>query len=389
MNLDIKIKVSSKFRIATIIMIAIGIIVIVSGFLTGNTHRTWANLLLNNFYFLSLAIGATFWMAMAGITQAGWSSAYLRIPQAMSMYIIVSFVLWFFMFFGIHDLYHWTHPEVVANDHILLHKSPYLNIPFFTVRFLIFFVLWILLTLRIRKLSLKEDIEGGTKLFNKIEFTSKVLIFVLAFSFSLFAIDWLMSLDAHWYSTIFAFKKFVSAFLHGTAIITAIAVILNMNGYLPMLTKAHKADFSRYIFALSIIWGYMWLSQYLLIWYANIPEETVYYVPRIMSEYKGFFYAELILNWLIPFLFLMWNKIGKTNWGLLSIAFILIIGQWVELYMSIMPGSVDSHSISYIEIGSFIGFAGLFALVVATMLSKSNLIPKKHPYIMESMPENH
>jgi hypothetical protein len=389
MNMDIKLKVSGKFRIAMIVMIVIGIIAIVTGFFSGDAHRTWANLLLNNFYFLSLAIGATFWMAMQAITQSGWSSSYLRIPQAMSMYIMVSFVLWLFMFFGLHDLYHWTHPEALEHDAILLHKAPYLNVPFFTVRFAVFFALWIFLTLRIRSLSIKEDLLGGTKFFEKIEFSSKVLIFVLAFSFSLFAIDWLMSLDAHWYSTIYAVKKFVSAFLHGTAVITAIAVILHMNGYLPQLTKSHKADFSRYIFALSIIWGYMWFSQYMLIWYANIPEETVYYVPRIMTEYKELFYAELLLNWLVPFIFLMWNKVGKTNWGLLSITGVLIIGQWIELYMSIMPGTVDSHSIGYLEIGSFIGFTGLFALVVATALSKANLIPKKHPYLMESLHDDH
>jgi hypothetical protein len=370
-------------------MIAIGLISIIAGFLTGDTHRTWANLLLNNFYFLSLAIGAIFWMTMQAITQSGWSSSYLRIPQAMGIYLIVSFALWFIMFFGIHDLYHWSHTEAVQNDPVLLHKSAYLNLPFFAIRFVVFFALWIFLSMRIRRMSIKEDTEGGTKLFEKIEFSSKVMIFVLAFTFSLFSIDWLMSLDAHWYSTIYAIKKFVSAFLHGTALVAAIAVILHMQGYFPQLTKKHKADFQRYIFALSIIWAYMWLSQYLLIWYANIPEETVYYVPRIMTEYKTLFYAELVLNWFVPFLFLMWNRIGKTNWGILTIVAILIVGQWIELYMSIMPGTVESHKITYIEIGSFIGYFGLFAFVVATALSKANLIPKKHPYLMESLHDDH
>lgn len=389
MNLDIQFKVGSKFRVSMIVLIAIGLLAIIAGFLTGEVHRTWANLLLNNFYFLSLAIGGIFWMTMQSITQSGWSSSYLRIPQAMGIYLMVSFVLWFIMFFGVHDLYHWSHPEAVENDPILLHKSAYLNLPFFAIRFVVFFLIWIFLSLRIRNLSIKEDTEGGTKLFKKAEFTSKVLIFVLAFSFSLFSIDWLMSLDAHWYSTIYAFKKFVSAFLHGTAIVAAIAVILHMQGYFPQLTESHKSDFQRYIFALSIIWGYMWLSQYLLIWYANIPEETIYYVPRSMTEYKTLFYGELILNWFVPFTFLMWNKIGKTNWGLLTVTGILIVGQWVEMYMSIMPGTVESHKITYIEIGSFIGYFGLFALVVAIALSKSNLIPKKHPYLMESLHDDH
>ena len=157
MDLDIKYKVGGTFRIITIIMVVIGIIAIVMGFMSGDNTRIWANLLLNNFYFLSLAIGATFWMTMSAITQAGWSSAYLRIPQAISMWLVVSFVLWFFMFFGIHDLYHWTHSDAVAHDPILMHKSGYLNVPFFTIRFVVFFGLWILLTFHLRNMSIKQD----------------------------------------------------------------------------------------------------------------------------------------------------------------------------------------------------------------------------------------
>ncbi len=382
---DKRIQVGGTFKVIMIIMIAVGLIAILAGFFTGNSTRTWANLLLNNYYFLSVVIGATFWMALQSITQSGWSAAYIRIPQAMSMYLIVSFVLWLVMFFGIHDLYHWTHQEAVDHDAILLHKAPYLNVPFFSIRFVVFFALWILLTQRIKKLSALEDIHGGLKYFNKIEMTSKAYIFVLAVSFSLFTIDWLMSLDAHWYSTIYAVKKFVMAFYHGVVVITVIAIILYKTGYLPVLNKTHLSDFARYIFALSIIWGYMWLSQYLLIWYANIPEETVYYVPRIMSEYKTMFYLELIVNWLFPFLFLMWNRVAKNPTALLVVALILFLGQWIELYMSIMPDTVDSHSISYIEIGTFIGYTGVFALVVALALSKMRIVPKNHPYMEESI----
>ncbi len=175
------------------------------------------------------------------------------------------------------------------------------------------------------------------------------------------------------------------AFYHGVVVVTVIAILLYKAGYLPILTKTHLSDFARYIFALSIIWGYMWLSQYLLIWYANIPEETVYYIPRIMTEYKSMFYAELIINWLFPFLFLMWNRVAKNPTALLVVALVLFVGQWIELYMSIMPDTVDSNSIGYIEIGSFIGYTGLFAAVVVYALSKMRLVPKNHPYMDESI----
>ena len=387
--MDKKVQLSGKFKITMIIMIVVGLISVAIGFITEDGKRAWANLLLNNYYFLSIAIGATFWMAIQYVTQSGWSSAYIRIPMAMSNYVIVSAVLFAILFFGVHDLYHWSHADAIASDPLLKHKEPYLNVPFFAARYVVFFALWIYLTWRIKNLSLKEDTLGGTKMFEKLEFTSKVFIFVFAVSFSLFSIDWLMSLDAHWYSTIYVVKKFIMAFFHGVAMLTAIAIILNKLGYLPMLTKKHLHDFSRYIWALSLIWGYMWLSQYLLIWYANILEETVYYIPREMGEYKGLFYTELIMNWAFPFFFLMWNRIAKSaNWLLFAVG-VLIIGQWVELYMSIMPNTVESHGISYIEIGTFIGSFGLFALIVGISLSKIPVVPQKHPYLIESTTEEH
>jgi hypothetical protein len=147
-------------------------------------------------------------------------------------------------------------------------------------------------------------------------------------------------------------------------------------------------DFARYIFALSIIWGYIWLSQYILIWYANIPEETVYYVPRIMEDYKTYFYLELIVNWAFPFIFLMWNRVSKNAWALLFVAVVLMAGQWIELYMSIMPDTADTHNITYIEVGTFLGYFALFAMVVAWSLARIPLVAKNHPYLIESL-EHH
>lgn len=386
--MDKKLQVSGTFKTVMIILIAVGVAAIVLGFVTDQQSRTWANLLLNNYYFVSLSLGAFFWLAIQAISQSGWSSGFLRIPQAMGVYLILGAILWMVLYFGLHDLYHWTDPQAVAHDALLQHKHPYLNVPFLIIRYALFFGLWIYLVLRINKLSLLEDQLGGLEFFKKIEFNSKVFIFVFAFTFSLFTIDWLMSLDPHWYSTIYAVKKFIMAFYHGAAVIVAVVIVLNKLGYFSFLTKEHLHDFSKYIFALSIIWGYMWLSQYLLIWYANIPEETIYYVPRSLEYYKFFFYAELVVNWLFPFLFLMWNRIAKNANALLFTVAVLIVGQWIELYMSIFPDTVPNHSIGFIEIGSFVGFAALFTLVVVMVLSKKPLIPKNHPYIMESMHED-
>ncbi|MBT3210070.1 MAG: quinol:cytochrome C oxidoreductase [Bacteroidetes bacterium] len=384
--------VSPKLRIASIILVLIGIAAIIVGFLS-NPQRTWANYLINNYYFISLAIGATFFMAIQYITQSGWSSMFKRIAEAMGSYIPYAAVLLFiFVLFGAHSIYHWSHHDAVEADALLKHKSPYLNTPFFIIRYLIIFAVWIVLIALLRKFSLKEDLIGGMEYFHKSEFYSKVFIFALAVTFSFGTFDWIMSIDAHWFSTIFAIKNLVSAFLHGSAILALIVILLHKQGHFPMLNKSHLHDLSKYMFILGIIWAYMWFSQFLLIWYANMPEETFYYQTRISGEWKVLFYVNVILNWLFPFLFLMLNKIAKNINALLITAVVLMIGMWVDLYLQVMPGSTISesspmgiNSIGFVEIGMFLGFLGLFIFAVSRTLSKAKLIPENHPYIEESL----
>ncbi len=381
--MDNKLQVSKSFKIIMIILIAIGVVTVAAGFLSGEVTRTWSNLLINNFMFLSIALGGLFWMALQAITQSGWSSAFIRVPQSLVSYLLVAAVLWIPLFFGIPHLFHWTGARAAA-DPVLVHRSPYLNVPFFIIRTVVFFALWILIASRIRKLSLREDEVGGLDAFNKIEFNSKVFIFVLGISFVFVGIDWLMSLDAHWYSTLFSVKFFVSAFYHGSAVIVAAVIILNYLGYFPFLNEGHRHDFSKYIFMLSIMWGYMWFVQYLLIWYGNIPEETAYYFYPRQEGFHGLFLAEIFINWLFPFLFIMWNRMAKSATILLITVAVLIVGQYIEIYNAVMAETMHKVVFGYLEIGTFIGFAGLFVLVSALSLAKHPMVAKNHPYLMES-----
>jgi len=298
-NMDQKLKISKRFNYLTFILMGIGLVTIITGFFV-NPTKTWANYLMNNYYFLSLAIGATFFAALQYITQTGWSSAFIRVPQAMSDVIpVIAILMLPILIFGLPELYHWAHAGAAEHDPIIAHKSPYLNQSFFIFRYILFFAVWIFLTQYLKRLSLKEDKVGGLKYFHRSGLFSKVYIFALAITFSLATFDWVMSVDVHWFSTIFAFRNFAMAFYHGTVVITLIIIILSKLGYLPFLNKAHLKDLSKYIFILSIIWTYLWFSQYILIWYANIPEETVYYLPRTKGAFVPLFYAELIINFAI------------------------------------------------------------------------------------------
>ena len=384
-----KLIVTNTFRIFTFILIIIGAGAFIGGLLT-DSQRTWSNYLIVNYYFFSLALGAAFFLTLQYISQSGWSSGFLRVPEAMMAYIPFAAVFFLLIWFGMHDLYHWSHPEAIKHDPLLKHKSAYLNVPFFFIRMIIFFALWIVFTRKLRKISVETDLAAPESImgyFDKNEVYSKIFIFIFAITFSLSSFDWIMSLDPHWYSTIFALKNVVAAFLHGTSIMILIIFILYRRGYFPFLNKYHLHDFSRYLFMLSIIWGYFWFSQFMIIWYGNIPEETVYYYVRWQDHWEILFWLEIILNWAVPFFLLLPVQTSRNMRLITGVIIILIIGQYIDLFYQIIPGTTGQMKFGLIEAGMFLGFAGLFALVVATALSRTKILPVNHPYLDES--KNH
>jgi hypothetical protein len=385
-----QVTVSRNFIIVTLILIVIGILSFVLG-LISDSKLTWANYLIVNYYFFSLAMGATFFFVIQVITQSGWSSAFKRVSEAMMSYIPFAAVFFILLFFGMHEIYHWSLKEVDVTDPIIEHKSVFLNIPFFFGRMIICFILWIVFTKILKKISLREDsadesdLNGIMLLFGRSELYSKILAFILAITFSLTAFDWIMSIDVHWYSTIFALKNLVAAFLHGVSILTLIVFILYKKGFFPFFNKYHMHDFARYIFMLSIVWGYFWFAQFMIIWYGNIPEETIYYSVRWQDGWKVLFFIEIGLNWTIPFLVLLPVKTSRNMTAILIVIVFLIIGQYVDLFVQVIPGTTGLLRFGWIEAGMFLGYSGLFALVVATSLSKARIIPPNHPYLEESL----
>lgn len=378
-----RIHLSKPFLIICAGCVAIGIAALSYGFVV-NPQRAWANYLLNNFYFFSLAIGGAFFLALQAISQSGWSSGFRRISEAMMMYIPVAGLLLLFLYFGVHHLYPWSNADVAVSNEAVQHKLSYLNTPFFFIRLVLFFSVWILLVRQIRKASLAEDETGGLDNFNKIEWLSKVFIFVLAVTFSLLGFDLLMSIDVKWFSTIYALKNFIASFQHGAAAIFVIIFLLNRRGYFEFLNVSHVHDFARYLFITSIFYGYFWFSQFMLVWYGNIPEETIYYAKRWTAEWQPYWALDIILNWVVPFFVLLPVITSRSRWIVFSVALVLFAGLWMDLCVEIFPGTVGHSHLGFIEIGSFIGFAGLFALVTGYHLSRAALVPAKHPYIEES-----
>ncbi|MBC8047506.1 MAG: hypothetical protein H7Y00_11975 [Fimbriimonadaceae bacterium] len=271
-------------------------------------------------------------------------------------------------------------------DKILDGKEPYLNPPFFILRAIIFLGLWSFIAYKLRRISLAEDLGNGTDAwYMKTKFWSAIFLVIWAVTSSMMAWDWVMSLDPHWYSTLFGWYNFISLWITSMCVTVLLLIYLKSKGYIKEVNQNHLHDLGKYIFGFSIFWTYLWFSQFMLIWYANIPEETIYFLQR-KREYNPLFFGNLIINFLMPFLVLMRRDAKRSLTVLTIMAVVLIIGHWNDFFVMIMPATVgaDWH-ISYFEVGMFLFFAGMFLYTVFYQLSKASLIAVKHPFLKESL----
>ncbi len=373
----------------------IGLVAIIISFFThvgdDDAKRVWANLLLNAVFFQGVAMASAFFQAATYVAYGGWHTAIKRIPEAISMFLpftsgLLLLVLAVPMLvYGHHPLYHWTDEHVVNVDPILLAKTAYLNIPFFFSRFAFFVGILLLLTIFMRRNSLAEDINGGLQYYkNNLKWASLFLLF-FAIYISVTSWDWLMSLDAHWYSTMFGWYSFASFWVTGIAVITLVVVYLKKNGYLEVVNNNHLHDLGKLMFAFSIFWTYLVFCQFMLIWYANIPEETMYFRQRY-DHFMWLFYSIFILNFVTPFLVLMSRDAKRKVQILIIAACIIIFGHFMDFYLMVMPGTIGTDAgFGLVEIAVPIFYIGLFIYVVSVNLSKANLVPKHHPFLQESM----
>lgn len=390
-----KFEFSGRLKTILIALMGIGLIAIVIGFFQ-DTHRTWASILMYNYWILGLGVLATFFVALQYVANAGWSTVIKRVPEAITTIIpIAGLTLLLVLIFGHHDLYHWTHeglmdPESADFDKLLYGKKAWLNLPFMYGRAIGFIGLWTLGSFLLRKLSRKEDIEGGLIFHKKSITLSAAFIFVFAFTFCFASFDWIMGLEPHWFSTIFGVYNFASIWVTLFCTMTLIVLYLKRKGYLEQFTDNHLHDFGKFIFAFSIFWAYIWFSQFLLIYYANFPEETVYFHKRIYSDFNFWFFFNVIINFLSPLLILMSRDWKRNHLVMTIVCCLLLFGHGLDLYLMIMPGAVgvEGSSFGIPEIGPLFFYAGLFLFVVFNSLSKGFLIPQKHPYLEESLHHN-
>ena len=356
-------------------------------------QRVYSNLWINVVYFLGISISAIFFVAIQYVAQAGWSAGILRVPLAIGRWLPVGGVLMFLIFaLTNHDIFHWTHDYLYDTtdpryDYIIDGKKAYLNLSFFLGRMIMFIGIWYLFYSLILKHSALEDKVGGSESWKKLFTISTVFVVFYAFSSSVAAWDWVLSIDTHWFSTMFGWYVFASWWVSALALITYMIVLLRDNGYLTFVNHSVIHDLGKYVFAFSVFWTYIWFSQFLLIYYANIPEETIYFVERLESEiYFPFFVVNLIFNFFFPFLFLM-TRASKRFTRFLKIACpVVLFGHFIDFYLMVTPGVLkENGGFGFLEIGMLMIFLSAFLYVVLNGLKKLPLVAKNHPMLEESL----
>ena len=352
-------------------------------------NKPWSALFVSLVFFLLISLGAFVFYVIQLVSQSGWSPVLFRVMEAISKYIVPGGILVyiFLVLSSLHlnHLFVWMDPETVANDEVIQEKSGYLNTPFFLIRSAIYIGGWILFQKLIIKNENKQD-EGYDQGLYKKNLTNSVLFLAFfAITESMASWDWIMSIDTHWFSSLIGWFIFASMFVSGITTITLITVHLKTKGYLQYVNDSHIHDLAKFMFGISIFWTYLWFAQFMLIWYANMPEEAVYYITR-MEDYQLLFLGSVALNFVFPLLILMNSDFKRVSWIVTFAGIVILIGHYINFYVMITPGTVAGQwSISFAEIGAISLVSGLFIYTTFYALSKKSLHPENNPLIKESV----
>ncbi|MDR0793798.1 MAG: quinol:cytochrome C oxidoreductase, partial [Chitinophagaceae bacterium] len=343
-------------------LMGVGLVLIIVGFFTKGTSADdheraiyWATLLYNAIYFLLMVNSSMFLICATTLAMGAWQMAFRRVAEAISAMVPVLGTITGVLLIGLvfthqHNIYHWL-SEDAAKDPELSKKLGFLNPGFFTAWTVLTIGLWWLLGARMRKLSSETDDarfdnETGARFIWRNTVTAA--LFIVWFGLTVGSVTpwfWMMSIDAHWYSTMYSWYNFASSFVAGMALLALFFIYLKNKGYLELANQEHLHDIGKFMFAFSIFWTYLWFSQYMLIWYANIPEETIYFMHRVKGAYKGIFFLNLIINFVCPILILMTRSSKRSYTIMTFMAVLIIFGHWLDYYQMVM-GSVSKEHVT-------------------------------------------
>ena len=351
-------------------------------------NKPWAALYVSAFYFFMISLGVLAFYGIQRAAQAGWSPVLFRVMESITGYLlpggIIVIVILFLSGLHLNHLFIWMDPEVVAHDKLIAGKVGYLNTPFFLARAIFFLGGWSLYRFFSRKFSLAQDNASDTSNHKKNFRISAAFLVFFIITESIMSWDWIMSIDPHWFSTLFGWYVFAGMVVSGVTVIALITIYLKSRGYLEFVNDSHIHDLAKFMFGFSIFWTYLWFSQFMLIWFSNIPEEVTYFISRI-EDYNLPFFGMLAMNFIFPLLVLINSDYKRKNYFVVMAGIVILLGHYIDIFNMIMPSAVgDKWFIGIPEIGGFLFFLGLFVFTVFKELTKAPLLANGDPYVEES-----
>ncbi len=407
MNTDnLKFTIPSKARMTSFVLMGIGLISIVAMFIAdkGNeaehyhaATRAWSNIFVGAFFFMALSLGAAFFLGLQYAAEAGWATTIKRVIESVALYLPwgLSFMMLLFILgqFHIHHIYHWMAPGISDPsspnyDEVIAAKSGYFGW-FWWTRTILYMIGWLWFTMKLRKNSLEADkleIDVNNSYHWKNVKLGAWFMVLFAVTSSTSAWDWVMSIDTHWFSTLFGWYIFSGMWISAMVAITVFIIWLKKLGYLEYVTESTIHDMGKWMFAISFLWTYLYFSQFMLIWYSDIPEEVIYFQTR-WESYKALMWTVLFVNFAFPMVMLMSRDCKRNFAFLMFVGAIIFIGHYLDVIMIVMPGTVGHAwtGLGWMELGTFCFFLGLFIFVVLNNLAKAPLLVKNHPFLQESL----
>lgn len=356
-------------------------------------NRPWAAFYVALFFFTFVTVVVFAFLNIQRVAQAGWSIVLFRVMEGISGFL--PYVSVIFLLFILATAFHANHlfvwmaegtvdPSSPNFDPIIANKSGWLNVPRWLICSIIYLVGWNVFVYLNRKNSVLQDNASDLKHYYKNYKLGVAFLAFFIFTESMSVWDWIMGLDPHWFSTLFGWYVFATGVVSALTVIAMVTVYLKSKGYLEIVNNSHLHDLAKFMFGFSIFWTYLWFAQFMLIWYADMPEETTYFVQRF-DEYKFLFFGMIPLNFILPILMLINSDFKRIPQIVLGAGTIILIGHYIDVFVMIMPATVgDQWGFGWGEVGSVLFFLGLFIFAAFKTISKAPLIAKGNPFLHES-----
>jgi hypothetical protein len=353
----------------------------------GNPKQFFYSWLVSFLFFLSLALGGLFFVLIQYASQGGWGIVVRRIGETTFTTIPVMAALFVPLLFGLHDLFEWTHADVAAQDALLQWKAPYLNVPFFLIRAAVYFAVWSFIAFLYYRGSRRQDATGDPAVSARLRRLAGPAIIVLAITQTFASIDWIMSLTPHWYSTMFGVYFFSGSFVGFIALLSVLAVAIRRAGLLEtVISPEHLHDIGKFLFAFTCFWAYIAFSQFFLVWYANLPEETVWFKARLEGSWKAVSVLLIVGHFVAPFLYLMGRDVKRNGVTLAAGGAWLLVMHFVDLYWQVMP-TLHPEGVrpSVLDVAAFVAVGGFFVAAASWLMRRQALVPLGDPRLAESL----